>query len=167
MKMAIKCRFKRQAAIMKLYVSLSAISAVALLAAIAASQTTPLRLSPAQAVINAAEMPEGIGGVFEMVVRATGRQGEFLYLNSEVDYRDPRNLTIVVAPADEAALVSRLGGPVDTTILKKVIAVRGVARKTRIDFLSDGRPTGKYYFQTHLRLSSARDLTIEGERPTP
>ncbi len=38
-----------------------------------APRTLPLRLSPAQAVMNAAEMPGGVGGVFEMVVRATGR----------------------------------------------------------------------------------------------
>lgn len=143
------------------------LAAIVLLSVPVAAQKTPIRLSPAQAVINAAEMPAGIGGVFEMVVRATGRDGGLLYLNSEADYRDPRNLSIVVAPADEKALSDRLGGPVEPTILKKVIAVRGVARKTRIDFLAYGRPTGKYYFQTQLKLRSARDLTIEGERPTP
>lgn len=127
----------------------------------------PLRLSPAQAVMNAAEMPAGVGGVFEMVVRATGRQGQFLYLNSETDYRDPRNLTIAISPSEERALSERLGRPVETAILRKVIAVRGVAKKIRIDFLTNGHPTGKYYFQTHLYLTSARDLTIEGERSTP
>ena len=141
--------------------------AVVILSAPVAAQDTPLRLSPAQAVMNAAEMPEGVGGVFEMVVRATGRQDGLLYLNSEADYRDPRNLTIVVAPVEEEALSVRLGGPVQTTILRKVIAVRGIARKTRINFITDGLPTGKYYFQTHLKLRSARDMTIEGERPTP
>lgn len=152
---------------MKSQISLGIIVAVVLLSAPVAARDTPLRLSPAQAVMNAAEMPGGVGGVFEMVVRASGRQDGLLYLNSEADYRDPRNLTIVVAPAEEEALSVRLGGPVQTTILRKVIAVRGIARKTRINFISDGRPTGKYYFQTHLKLRSARDMTIEGERPTP
>ena len=152
---------------MKLHISRAVIVAVIILSAPVSARDTPLRLSPVQAVINAAEMPEGVSGVFEMVVRATGRQGELLYLNSETDYRDPRNLTIVVAPAEEEVLSVRLGGPVQTTILRKVIAVRGTAKKTRIDFITDGRPTGKYFFQTHLKLRSARDLTIEGERPTP
>ena len=152
---------------MKSHISWTAIAAAVLLSVPVAAQTPQLRLSPAQAVMNAAEMPEGVGGVFEMVVRATGRQGGRLFLNSEADYRDPRNLTIVVAPVEEEALGVRLGGPVQTTILHKVIAVRGIARKTRINFLSDGRATGNFYFQTHLKLSSARDMTIEGERPTP
>ena len=130
-------------------------------------QIKPLRLSPEQAVMNAAEMPAGVGGVFEMVVRATGRQGRFLYLNSETDYRDPRNLTIVIAPGQEQALAERLGGPVEAALSGKVVAVRGVAKKTKIDFLTDGQPTGKYYFQTHLTLMSPRDLTVEGERAIP
>ena len=132
-----------------------------------ADDATPLRLSPAQAVINAAEMPAGVGGVFEMVVRSTGRKGRYLFLNSESDYRDPRNLTIVVSPAVEAALTSRIGGPLEEFILQKVIAVRGIAKKTRIDFLVGDHPTGKYYFQTQLELASARDLTVGGERPIP
>jgi hypothetical protein len=131
------------------------------------SRTLPTRLSPVQAVINAAEMPDGVAGVFEMVVRATGRQDRYIYLNSEADYRDPRNLTIAIAPAEERALAERLGAPVEAVVLRKTIAVRGIARKTRIDFIADGRPTGKYYFQTHLKLASARDLTVEGERPIP
>lgn len=126
-----------------------------------------LRLSPAQAVINAAEMPAGVGGVFELVVRASGRQSGLLYLNSEADYRDPRNLSIVVTPTEERALEKRLGAPVQDAVRNKLIAVRGVARKTRIDFTADGQPTGKYYFQTHLNLRSARDLTVQGEQPTP
>lgn len=144
-----------------------AVSSVAMSSAPLVASDPTLRLSPAQAVMNAAEMPDGVGGVFEMVVRATGRQGGRLFLNSEADYRDPRNLTIVVTPVEEKALRVRLGGPVETAILKKVIAVRGIARKTRIDFVTDGLPTGKYYFQTHLKLRSARDMTIEGEAPTP
>lgn len=141
---------------------------VAMLSASCASPTAPmapLRLSPAQAVINAAETPAGVSGVFEMVVRSTGRDGGMLFLNSELDYRDPRNLTIVVPPAVERALEDRLGGPVEPAILKRTIAARGTARKTKTIFLSEGRPTDKYYFQTHLRLGSARDLTVAGERP--
>jgi len=71
------------------------------------SRSTPVRMSPTQAVINAAEMPGGVGGVFEMVVRASGRANGLLFLNSETDYRYPRNLTIVIAPFEERALAGR------------------------------------------------------------
>jgi hypothetical protein len=131
-----------------------------------ASHVTQLRLTPAQAVINAAEMPAGVSGVFERVVRSTGREGGNLFLNSELDYRDPRNLTIVVSPPVEQALENRLGAPVESAVARRTIAVRGTARKIKVVFMSDGRPSGKYYFQTHLTVGSARDLTVEGERPT-
>lgn len=144
-------------------------STLAALPAVAAEtpRSVPLRISPAQAVMNAAEMREGVSGVFEMVVRATGRQGQFLYLNSEEDYRDPRNLTIAIAPEQEKALIVRLGASIEASVLHKVIAVRGIARKTRIDFVTDGRASGKYYYQTHLNLRSARDLTVAGEHAIP
>jgi hypothetical protein len=143
------------------YATFAIASTLAALPAVAADtpRTVPLRISPAQAVMNAA--------VFEMVVRATGRQGRFLYLNSEEDYRDPRNLTIAIAPEQERALTERLGASIESSVLHKVIAVRGIAKKTRIDFLTDGRVSGKYYYQTHLNLKSARDLTVEGEHPIP
>lgn len=129
------------------------------------AQTPPIFLSPAQAVFNAAARPQGVTGVFEMVVRASGRQDGLLYLNSERDYRDQRNLTIVISPSVERDLTSRLNGPVERRLIDTVIAVRGTARRARILFTENGRPTGKYYFQTHLRLQSARDLTVAGERP--
>ena len=124
-----------------------------------------LRLSPEQAVMNAAASPQGTSGIFEMPVRAAGRADGQLYLNSELDYRDPRNLSIDIAPAIEAVLTLRFGANPETYLIGKTIAVRGVARKTRINFTFDGRPTGKYYFQTHLRLRRAEDLTVSGERP--
>lgn len=130
------------------------------------SQRSPIFLSPAQAVFNAADRPAGFSGVFEMVVRASGRQRGILFLNSERDYRDQRNLSIAIAPDVARDLQSRLGGPIEEKLLDAVIAVRGTARKTRIHFTENGQPTGKYYFQTHLWLRSARDLTVAGEQPT-
>lgn len=124
-----------------------------------------LRLSPEQAVISAASSPEGTSGIFEMPVRAAGRAEGKLFLNSELDYRDPRNLSVAIVPAVEAALSQRLGANPETYLIGKTIAVRGTAKKTRIVFTAAGRPTDKYYFQTHVRLLAADDLTVSGERP--
>ena len=117
-------------------------------------------------MINAAEMPDGVSGIFELVVRSAGRADGQLYLNSQPDYRDQRNLAVEVTPAVERALQARLGGPIEQSLLRRTIAVRGTARRTRIDFNHDGAPTGLYYYQTHLALRSDRDLTVEGEHPT-
>lgn len=123
----------------------------------------PLRISPEQVVVNAAQSEEGITGVFEMVVRGTGREGGRLFLNSQPDYRDPPNLTIAVTPLVERALEDRLGAPLPAAVSRKTIAVRGTARTTRIWFHANGRRTDKFYYQTHVNLESARDLTVSGE----
>jgi hypothetical protein len=115
--------------------------------------------------MNAAASPSGTSGVFEFAVRAAGRANGIIYLNSELDYRDPRNLSVVITPAVAADLTRRFGRAPDAFLMRKAIAVRGTARKTRILFLANGRPTSKYYFQTHLRLRRADDLTVSGERP--
>lgn len=123
------------------------------------------RLSPEQAVMNAAASPGGTSGIFEFAVRAAGRDRGNIYLNSERDYRDPRNLSVVISPSVAAQLTGRFGAAPDAFLVGKVIAVRGTARKTKILFLANGRPTTKYYYQTHLRLGHANDLTVSGERP--
>lgn len=126
----------------------------------------PRYLSPEQAVFNAAASRNGFTASFQMVVRASGRQDGILYLNSKRDYRDPRNLSIDINAATERSLAERLGGAVQPTLAGKTIVVRGTARKTRIDFINDdGRPSGKYYYQTHLVLKDARDLTVSTEGP--
>lgn len=135
------------------------IAGLSLTAAAPPPQTAPEYLTPSQAVIGAAESRSGIEGLFVLTVRASGRQ-RILYLNSERDYRDPRNLSIDIEPLVEKRLAERLKGPVEQMLRGKRIVVRGTARKTRIDFMRYGRPSGKYYYQTHLRLKDARDLTV-------
>ncbi len=132
---------------------------LALPAAAALPQSEQDYLTPQQAVMGAAESRSGIEGYFVLTVRASGRQ-EMLYLNSERDYRDPRNLSIAIAPRVERRLTELLNGPVPQMLNGRRILVRGTARKTRIDFISNGRRSGKYYYQTHLRLTDARDLTV-------
>ncbi|MXO64985.1 hypothetical protein [Altericroceibacterium endophyticum] len=130
-----------------------------------AAQPGPVhtRLYPEQAVFNAAQVaPRPVFGVFDMAVRATGRDKSRLYLNSQTDYRDPRCLTIVITPKVEQALIRRLGGDVEKALLGQRIAVQGAARTVRIDFTTYGRPSGKYYYQTHVVLNRAEDLTIGG-----
>jgi hypothetical protein len=132
---------------------------LALTAAAPSPQAEPEFLTPQQAVMGAAASRTGIQGLFVLTVRASGRQG-LLYLNSERDYRDPRNLSIDIVPEVERQLGKRLNGPVEQMLRGRRIVVRGTARKTRINFISNGRPSGKYYYQTHLQLNDARNLTL-------
>jgi hypothetical protein len=113
-----------------------------------------------QAVLQAAAAPRmGVTGVFALTVRGTGRT-EVVHLNSEADYRDPRNLSIAVAPAAAAELERILGSRPENALKGKRILVSGTAKRTRIDFTVHGRATGKYYYQTHVRVTDASQITV-------
>ena len=119
---------------------------------------------PVQAVQLAADAaPGGVRGVFTLQVRGTGTQNGFVYLNSEADYRDQRNLTIALAPAVTRQLAGQLGGDPMVVLKDKHILVNGAAVRTRIDFLADGKVTDKYYYQTHVRVADPRQITVQQE----
>jgi hypothetical protein len=119
----------------------------------------PGDILPTEAVIRAAEAP--VSGTFLMTVRATGRADGRLYLNSEPDYRDQRCLTISIRPELEESLRARLGNDVRLSLLDRQIRVRGTAQRVKISFVSaNGRQSDKYYYQTHVVLRTADDLSV-------
>ncbi|MEN1961117.1 hypothetical protein WCE41_12440 [Luteimonas sp. MJ246] len=117
-------------------------------------------IDPGQAVLRAAAAPyTGVTGVFALTVQATGRTDK-VHLNSERDYRDPRNLSIAVMPRAAAELEARYGAPPEVALRGKQVQVVGTARRVRIDFSHDGKPTDKYYYQTHVRVTRAAQIQV-------
>lgn len=131
-----------------------------------ATQRAALRgdaLSPAEAINGAAAHPSmGVSGVFEMTVRAIGQRRGEVFLNSELDYRDQRNLTIKMSEAVAAALADRLGAPLKEVLVGKRIRVRGTARRVQVLFLIHDRPSGKYYYQTHVKVTDPVQIRVVG-----
>lgn len=122
--------------------------------------SSDLWIDPGEAVLRAAAARgAGVTGVFAITVKATGRTDK-VHLNSEADYRDPRNLSIAVMPAAAGALEKTLGGPPEDLLRGKRILVTGTARTVRIDFITDAGPSGKYYYQTHVRVDDASQIKI-------
>jgi len=139
---------------MKRHIRAAALLSIALVGPVAA-------MKPDKAVLKAAAAaPRGISGRFDLRVRATGRANGQLYLNSEDDYRDQRNLTIVVPPDVEGHLAGRLSGDPAERLKGHRIRVAGVAQRVRIVFTVGGRPSGKYYYQTHVRLADDGQLKL-------
>ncbi len=135
-------------------------------AAVGCAQAPPppssAEVAGAQAAISAASRaaPGGARGSYVMRVRGTGRADGNTYLNSETDYRDQTNLTIALTPASLAGLKARYGDPPERALQGRMVRVDGVARRVRVEFLANGRPTGKYYFQTHVDVAAADQLTL-------
>ena len=121
-------------------------------------------ITPREAIVAAADAaPAGIDALFALRVQAAGRNGGRVYLNSERDYRDQRNLTINVAPDAASALRHRYGAPPDRFFVGRTIRVRGTARRVRIDFVTDGRPSGRYYYQTHVAVTDPDQISLVDE----
>jgi hypothetical protein len=103
----------------------------------------------------------GVAGVFDMPVVEIGQQAGLFYLNSEKDYRDRNCLTVALTPTAMQALAG-------TTNLEQArerlrnhrVIVRGVARQVRIVFSHDGRPTEKYYYQVHVRVTEPGQVRL-------
>lgn len=117
--------------------------------------------SPA-AAIQAAAAAEGRGvpGIYAIDVVATGRDRGRVYLNSELDYRDPRTLTLVVRPAAAQALAQRFGAPPDEALKTRRVVVVGWATREKIVFSAGGQPTDKYYYQTHVEVWNADQVVV-------
>ncbi len=117
-------------------------------------------IEPSKAVQLAAASPDkGVDGVFYMTVKATGMTDR-LHLNSEIDYRDQRNLSIAVEPAAARELAEALGAPPQFALKDKRILVIGTAKRARIVFTAGGRPTDKYYYQTHVLVTKASQIKV-------
>ena len=119
-------------------------------------------IQPTQAVqLAAAAAPDGVPGVFALRVQGTGTQDGFAYLNSELDYRDQRSLTIAITSSAAQQLEAKLGAPAIVALKGKRILVKGTATRTRIDFTTGGKPTGKYYYQTHVRVADPEQIQLQ------
>jgi hypothetical protein len=118
-------------------------------------------IDPSQAVqLAAASARTGVTGVFAMTVKATGKTTR-VHLNSELDYRDQRNLSIAVEPTAAEELALQLGSPPEAALKGKQILVTGTAKRTKIVFISDnGKPTDKYYYQTHVAVTKASQIQV-------
>ncbi len=115
-------------------------------------------LTPYEAIqLAAADPANGVTGVFEFEVRGSGKDKRFVYLNSEKDYRDQRNLTIRMPTSILPKLEQRLGVKFQDLKNRRLV-ILGVAKRNRINFVNDGQPTGKYYYQTHVHVDSPTQI---------
>ena len=137
---------------------------------LAACQTAPPSrfeggqvIAPALAVMAAADSaPRGYPGRFGFVVRRADMVGRRLFLNSYPDYRDQRNLSVAIAPSVLATLRAKHGDDLRAAFMGRSILDVGEARRERIDFTVAGRPSGKYYFQTHVAVTRVEQIQIVG-----
>ena len=139
---------------------LLAVIAISLLACSCSSVPTNSKgwIEPTDAIRAANDDPRyGDRGEFVITVKALDITPYRSYLNSEMDYRDQRNLTIRMPTSIVPDLEKRLGVKFQDLKNRRLV-ILGVAKRNRIDFVADGKPTGKYYYQTHVHVDSATQI---------
>jgi hypothetical protein len=137
------------------------------LCVLSACQSVPAQpgqvIPPALAVRAAADAaPAGFPGIFGFIVMRADFVGPRLFLNSYPDYRDQRNLSIAIEPRAIPALRNAYGEDLKSAFMNREIKVQGIASRQRIDFTTDGRPTGIYYDQTHVIVREPEQIRIVG-----
>jgi hypothetical protein len=115
--------------------------------------------SPREAVEAAADS-EGkpVRGIFDLRVKATGATAHHVYLNSERDYRDQRNLSIAISRGVAAQIARRKGTTGHRFFENQSVRVYGAVQRVRGRLPGSERPSDR-----KILLSSPR----EGERPAP
>lgn len=143
-----------------------AMSCTFTLAACASSSSgisAPITSVRAVELANAAA-PAGVAGSFVMDVMASEAQPTVTYLSSEVDYRDQRNLAIVISQAAVETLEAEFGAPPAEALRGRRILVEGVAERVTIGVSYNGLPTGMYYYQTQLKVTDAAQIRLADAR---
>ena len=104
--------------------------------------------------------PEGVKGTFQFLIKASGVERKVVYLNTELDYRDRRSITVALHPKTIAAFTKKYGSSPEAYFINKNIEVTGEAKQIKIWFISNGKRTKKYYFQTHIRVKSLKQIKV-------
>ena len=117
---------------------------------------------PVAAIAGAASHEEGFSGRFRLEVKSTDEETGLTWLCSETDYRDPRCLSVKILPEAGQGLTDMYGENPVAFFRGKTVIVEGVAQMVRIDFVSAGQPTGKFYFQTHVTVADPGQIQLGG-----
>jgi carbonic anhydrase len=104
--------------------------------------------------------PKGLKGEFLFTIKNSGKQNSIIYLNTQEDYRDRRNITIALLPSFQRAFNAKHNTDIRSYYENKTIQVKGKAERIKIWFFSQGKRTEKYYFQTHINVSDLNQIKI-------
>ena len=111
----------------------------------------------------AGSAPDGVEGEYVLKIKAAGKQGPFVYLNTEFDYRDQRSVTVAIHPSLVPLFVEKYGATPQEYFINKSVSVFGQAKRIRINFGLQGKPSGKYYYQTHIRVMDIAQIKVLDE----
>ncbi len=118
-------------------------------------------IDPVQAVIYASQAGEnGYSGTFGMQVRNLGAYPTYVYLNSELNYREQLNVSVRMDMEVVRYLRRTYGNEWLNEIVGKQIEVEGEAKREVIWFRCNDERTSSYYYQTHIHVTRPEQFKI-------
>lgn len=106
--------------------------------------------------------PEKVRGTFQIPIKATASLHGGVYLNSNLDYREPTNITLTLAPSTIEAFSNTYHSSPEVYFKNKTVEVTGQVERIRIYKYEEGKRTKKYYFQTHIKVTSIDQIRVLG-----
>lgn len=70
-------------------------------------------------VLTESNAPNAVEGSFKFKIKASGVKRGEVFLNTELDYRDRRSITVTIAPGVVSALLEKYGATPETFLLIK------------------------------------------------
>lgn len=104
--------------------------------------------------------PQGLKGEFVLSIKNSGKQSGRIYLNTQEDYRDRRNITVTLEPSFQQAFKAKHDIDIRSHFEGQKLLVRGEAKRMKVWFFSQGKRTEKYYFQTHIVVKKLDQISI-------
>ncbi|MDO6611246.1 hypothetical protein Q4601_18790 [Shewanella sp. 1_MG-2023] len=111
-----------------------------------------------------AAAPSGVLGEYQLNIKAAAARRGVVFLNTELDYRDQRCVTVTLSPSISAQLTSKYGQSPQAFFIDKSIMVKGQAKREKIDFYSKGKRTDKYYYQTHILVKDLSQIEVIADK---
>ena len=90
-------------------------------------------LTPAQAISRAsASSTKPVRAVFEFRVASAAKSSRGYYLDSETNFRSPRNLGVAIRASAMPALTKKYGGDLRSALMGKTVKVIGEVRRLMV-----------------------------------
>lgn len=136
--------------------------AISALATVAAAPAERPALGPVEAIAAVDKAGNhGITRTVEFTVRSAHSTRSGTFLNSERDYRDPGNLSVLMTPAVAQHLARRLGRAPQTYLIGKAIVVNGYLVRVPIHKVVAGQATPEGYYQHRVLVRRSDDVTVK------
>ncbi|MFC3034019.1 hypothetical protein ACFOEE_16015 [Pseudoalteromonas fenneropenaei] len=110
--------------------------------------------------VAAEQYPQKLAVESELLIQKVGEQFGAYYLNTELDHRDPRNISIDIPVKLVAEFKQLHQVTLEEYYTGKRVRVIGELEQAMICFHRGGCELNRYYYQTHIQVTSLAQIQL-------